>query len=573
MFLKYVKKYWFLCLLTSVMVIAETVVDLWQPTLMSSIVDDGVLKTNLPIIWQLGIRMIIIVIGGGVTGILGSIFGNMASQNVGYDLRRDLFTKIMRLSRASADRFSAGSLVNRLSSDVTQVQDAVKVAFRGIARYAFMLLGGIYMLYTLKPVLALVALCSIPFLVFFVIFFLSRSTKMFMNVQKSLDGISNVMQEDIKGGRVVKTFAREEGEISRFEKANAVMFNSSLHVQSFLAFLTPCMNIVLNLCVAAIILIGGIDASAGGSITPGQIMAAITYFAIILTGASVLGNLSQTFIKASASWKRIKEVMLSEDDITDGNEISGTTEGKLEFKDVSFTYPGVKAPALSGISFSLNKGETLGIIGPTGCGKSTLACLIPRLSDATSGEILVDGINVKSFRLSALRDRVSLVLQRSEIYSRSIKDNIGFGRPDAGIDEIKAAAAMAQADGFIEAMSEGYDTPISESGHSLSGGQKQRIAIARALLRSGQFLILDDSTSALDLKTEAALMDAVKASRPGLTKIIIAQRIASIRDADLILVLDGGRMAGLGSHDKLLDTCPLYTEIYNSQLKGGESIG
>ena len=573
MFLKYVKKYWYLCVLTSLMVIAETIVDLVQPAMMADIVDKGVLAQDFPIIWSLGIRMIIIVIFGGVTGIFGSIFGNMAGQSVGFDLRRDLFARTMHLSFDQANAFTTGSLVNRLSDDVTRVQDSVKVAFRGIARYAFMLLGGIYMLYRQSPPFALIALCSLPILVFLCIFFLGKSSKMFTKVQKDLDGVSSVMQEDVHAARVIKTYVREEHESTRFEKFNSALFGSSLKVQGFLAFLAPCMSIVLNLCVAGIILVGGINVQSGGSTTPGEVMAGITYFAIILTGASVLGNLSQTFIRARTSWKRIREVLECEPTIVDGkSEAAAATGGDLEFRNVSFRYPDAAADTLTDISFHVKPGQTLAIIGPTGCGKSSLANLIPRFFDPSAGEVILDGVNIKDYKLRDLRERVTCVLQRSELFSRSIRDNISWGCKASDTD-IENAARISQAHDFICEFPDGYDTHVTEDGHSVSGGQKQRIAIARALLKGGELLIMDDSTSALDLKTERALYDALENAHPDLTKIIIAQRIASIKNADLIAVMDGGSIVGLGTHDKLLATCALYKEIYDSQMKGGVGLG
>lgn len=576
-FLQFVRKYWYWCVLSSILVIAETVVDLVQPDLMASVIDDGVLKGNMPVIWSLGIRMIIWVIFGGITGILAGICGNIACQRIGEDMRNVMFSRIIHLSFEQTDEFSTGSLVNRLSVDVTQVCEAVKVAFRGVARYLFMLLGGIFMLYRVSPKFALVGLCGLPFLVFFVIFFLSKSTPLFGKVQKDLDGISNIMQEDISGARVIKAYGKEDYEAGRFDKANEAMFGSNLKVQGLLAFLAPCMNIVLNLCVAAVIYIGGIEVRTDGAITPGGIMAAITYFALILTGASVLGNLSQTFIRARACWKRVREVLNAAPTVNDGAGVtllpeSAEAGASVEFKNVSFSYPGTDFNVLEDISFKVNAGETFAVIGATGCGKTSLVNLIPRFYDVTSGDVLVDGINVKEYKLGDLRDDISVVLQGSEIFSRSIAENIAFGKNDATEAEIAEAAGISQAESFIGDMEHGYDSPVTESGHSLSGGQKQRLAIARALVKKSRVLILDDATSALDFKTEAEFYKALSQARPGLTRIIIAQRIASIKDADTIAVLDGGRIASIGTHEELLASSDIYKEIYNSQLKGGELL-
>ena len=576
MFLKFVKKYWWICILTSIMVILETVVDLLQPDLMADIVDIGVLGSDLKVIITLGIKMIIIVAIGGLTGIAGSVFGNMAGQGVGCDIRKALFEKTMHLSFEQSDRFTTGSLVTRLSDDVTRVQDSVKVAFRGIARYAFMLFGGIYMLYLQSPPFAFVAVCALPFLAFFIIFFIKRSTGRFTEVQKKLDGISSIMQEDVAGARVIKAYGRQEGEAERFEKANKALFSSSYKVQAFLAFLIPCMNIVLNLCVAAIILIGGFEVSTGGTVTPGQVMAAVTYFAIILTASSTLGNLSQTFIRARASWVRIREVLQSESSITDGTgsfEQESADTPMIEFSGVSFAYPGSDTSAVEDISFKLMKGQTLGIIGSTGCGKTTLANLIPRFYDPQKGSIRIEGCDIKELRLSELRERIAYVLQGSELYNRSIRENVSWGSEGASDEEVISACETAQAGEFIEELPEGYDTVITEGGHSVSGGQKQRLAIARAVLKGSPILIMDDATSALDLRTEAALYEALEAKYPDQTRLIIAQRISTIQDADIILVMDNGRAAACAPHDELLESCSIYRQIYDSQLKGGADLG
>jgi len=429
------------------------------------------------------------------------------------------------------------------------------------------------MLYQQSPRFALISFCGLPFVVFFVFFFLRKAAPLFAIVQKKLDGINNVMQEDVAGARVVKAYVKEEHELNRFDKANAELCDTNLKVATFLSFMGPCMNIVLNVCVITVILVGGFEVQTGGDMTPGKIMASITYLAQILHGVQFMANIFQMFARAKASVDRIKEVLSSPEIICDGTH-DGKTEqkGKIEFKNVSFAYPNTSGEnVLEDISFSVEPGETLAIIGATGSGKSSLVNLIPRFYDANSGEVLVDGINVKDYGLKELRNKIAIVLQRAELYSRPIEANIRWGKDDATPWEIKKAAEIAQADDFICDTEWGYHTMVTEGGHSLSGGQKQRISISRAMVKDHEILIFDDSTSALDLKTEAKLYEALRKESPDTTKIIIAQRIASIKDADRIAVIDNGRIVSLGTHDELMKSSDIYRDIYRSQLKEGGS--
>lgn len=571
--LKYLKKYWVFCLIAPLFMVGEVAMDLIQPDLMRDIVDNGVLKNNVGLVLDVGIKMIVLVLFGGLCGMLCGVFANLAAQRFGNDLRKDVFSRIMGLSFQQTDKISTGSLVTRLTNDVTQVQNMVMMAVRGFVRNTVMFAGGIFMLYRQSPRFALIAACGLPFVIFFVSFFLKKASPMFAVVQKKLDGINNVMQEDVAGARVVKAYVKEQHELERFDRANDELCKVNLNVQTLLAFMGPCMNIVLNVCIVAVILVGGIAVKEGGDMTPGRIMAAITYLAQILHGITFMANIFQTFTRAKASADRISEVLACPEIICDGR-YNGDTEknGKIEFRNVSFAYPNTSGEnVLEGISFTVEPGETLAVIGSTGCGKSTLVNLIPRFYDVTSGEILIDGVNVKDYTLKGLRDKIAIVLQRAELYSRSIEANIRWGKDNAQPVEIKKAAEIAQADDFICASEYGYYTPVSEGGHSLSGGQKQRISISRAVLKSSEILIFDDSTSALDLKTEARLYEALNKERPDVTKIIIAQRIASIKGADRIAVLDKGKIAALGTHKELLKTSEIYRDIYNSQIKeGGE---
>lgn len=568
---KYLKKYWCYCLLAPLFMVGEIMMDLLQPDMMAKIVDEGVLVQNMTVILQIGIRMILLVLFGGCCGIMSGVFANLAAQKFGNDLRKDLFSKVMHLSFQQTDRFSTGSLVTRLTNDVTQVQNMVMMSVRSAVRCSIMFLGGIWMLYLQSPQFALIAACGLPFVVFFVIFFMKKAAPLFAVVQQKLDGINHIMQEDIAGARVVKAYVKEEHELARFDAANEELCGVNLRVQSLLAFMQPCMNIVLNLCVTVMIYVGGMTVKSGGTLTPGNIMAAITYMAMILHGIMFMANIFQTFTRAGASWVRIREVLSCEPVIRDGaGAKTDGAKGEVEFQNVSFAYPDAPEHAvLENVSVHIRGGETFAVIGATGSGKSSLISLIPRFYDVTEGAVLVDGVNVRDYRLDELRAKATVVFQKAELYSRPIEANIRWGKSDASPQEIKRAAQTARADDFICESADGYYTQVTEGGHSLSGGQKQRISIARAVLGHAEIIIFDDSTSALDLKTEAQLYEALKKECPGSTKIIVAQRIASVKDADRIAVLDNGKIAACGTHEELLQSSELYRDIYRSQQKEG----
>lgn len=568
--LKYLKKYWIFCVLAPLFMVGEVAMDLWQPDLMAKIVDQGVLQSDFQLIVKVGLQMILCVLAGGFSGVVCGVFANIVSQGFGNDLRKDVFGHIMSLSFEQTDRFSTGSLITRLSNDVTQVQTMVAMSVRMLVRNGVMFVGGIYMLWRQSPRFSVVAACGLPFILILVTFFLKKASPLFRIVQEKLDGVNHVMQEDVAGARVVKAYVKEDYELARFDKANDALCTQNLRVQTLLAFLGPCMNIIMNLCVVAVILVGGVTVKNGGDLTPGSIMAAITYLTQILGGIGFMANIFQTFTRARASADRINEVLQSPPSLTDGEDRQPeTARGTVEFRGVSFAYPGTTQNVLDSIDLTVRQGETLAVIGATGSGKSTLIDLIPRFYDATAGEVLVDGKNVKDYTLTGLRDKISVVMQRSELYSRPIEENIRWGAPEATPEEIKAAAEAAQADGFICEKEFGYYTPVSEGGHSLSGGQKQRVSVARALLKPHEILIFDDATSALDLRTEASLYNALQQQDPDSTKIIIAQRIASVRRADRIVVLDNGRIAATGTHEELMQSSEIYRDIFRSQQKEG----
>lgn len=567
--LKYLKPYWYCCVLAPLFMLGEIAMDMLQPAMMAVIVDDGVLGGNLPVILSMGIRMVLLIVFGGTTGILCGVFANTAAQRVGNDIRKDLFGRIMDLSFRQTDRFTTGSLVTRITNDVTQVEQMVMMSMRSIVRCSVMFVGGIVMLYLQSPRFALVVACGLPFLAAFVILFLRKVSPLFTVIQQRLDALNCLLQENIAGARVVKAYVKEADSLHQFGAANDELCDINLRAQSMLAFLNPCVNIVLNLCVVAVLYLGGVSVRTDGTITPGQIMASLTYLSLILMRVIFMANIFQTFTRASASWRRIREVLDTAPEQRDGAaRPADSCLGRVEFCHVDFAYPDAPDhPVLQDLSFTVEPGETVAIIGATGSGKTSLVQLIPRFYDVSAGIVRVDGVDVRDFARQDLRERIGIVQQKAELFSRSIAENIRWGRPEADDEAVAGAARIAQAEDFILRTPAGFETPVTEGGHSLSGGQKQRIAIARAVLKRPEILIFDDSGSALDLKTEAALYDALDAAFAGTTRLIVAQRIASVQRADRILVLDNGRLCAEGTHRELLASSPVYQEICRSQLK------
>ncbi|MBE6009170.1 MAG: ABC transporter ATP-binding protein [Lachnospiraceae bacterium] len=561
--------------------VGEVLVDLIQPRLMETIVDEGILGINnggvsdIPLIASTGIRMILIVIVGGGCGILSAVFTNLCAQNFGNDVRKACFSRIMQFSYEQTDHFTTGSLITRITSDVSQTQQMVSQMIRGFVRCMIFFAGGSFALVTLDMHFGVIVAIAVPLLLLDIIFVLWKTNPLFSVLQKRLDRMNTVIEENVSGARVVKAFVQEERETQRFADANQQLVDTQFRVLILMSYLRPIMNIVLNLAIVGILYVGGVQVQ-GGNIAPGAVMAAITYISQILNGMMMLAMIFQTISRGSASVKRLKEVLDTEPALQDGRGFANVSvkpeapAAAVEFRNVHFSYPGRREEILRNINLTIQPGETLGVIGATASGKSTLISLIPRFYDVTSGDVFVDGVNVRDYTLHELREKVSYVLQKSELFGTTIRENIAIGKNDAGIDEIKKAAKAAQADGFIMQQPQQYDTPVAEGGMSLSGGQRQRVAISRALLKHAKILIFDDATSALDLKTEARLYDALKTEYRDMTKVIIAQRIASIRDADHIAVLNRGKIVGYGRHEELLETCPVYRDIYDSQLKEKE---
>ena len=552
--------------------VGEVLMDLIQPGIMSRIVDEGVLGLNnggvgnLSLIWTLGLQMVGLVLFGGFCGSMNNVFVHNAGQNIGNEMRKDCFRRIMTFSFPQVDRLGAGSLVTRVTNDITQVQDFISQFVRGMVRTSMLMFGSMYFMFRLNPSFGLVVLCVFPVTVGVMAFCLYKANPLFTRLQAQLDQINAIMQEDVSGIRIIKACVREIYEKLRFGKANDALIKSQLKVLTIFAFMNPIMNALMYVVVVVILLVGRVEVSAGLT-SPGHVMAAITYTTQLLNGILMLVMIFQNISRGVASWKRVREVLHSEPDLKDGTFRSDTEEhGSIEFRDVSFAYPGSSQRILSHVSFTIHPGETVAIMGATGCGKSSLVNLIPRFYDVTEGAVMVDGVDVRAYDQQALRSKVAIALQRSELFSQTMAENIAWGAPEASDAVLKHAAVIAQADGFIAASPEGYQTMVAERGMSLSGGQKQRMSIARAVVKDAEILIFDDATSALDLKTEANLYAALKRESPRSTKIIVAQRIASVRQADRIMVLEGGRVTASGTHEELLATCRTYRDIYDSQM-------
>lgn len=576
--LRYLKPYWLFALLCPLAMILEVSMDLLQPTLMSDIVDNGILGTaaadeNLRYVLITGLKMLVFSLIGCFGGIASAAFGTAAAQKMGNDLRKDAFAKVMHMSFQQTDKFTTGSLVTRLTNDITAIQEFVAMSLRMFVRTGMQFIGGIAVILTLNVNFGLVLVISLPVQLIAVAIIMKKASPLFSIVQTKLDKVNSVVQENVSGARVVKAFTREEYEINRFDNANTNLMTTNLKVQKLLATLNPILMIIMNASVIAIIMIGGFQVEAK-AMQVGEVMAAVTYITQILMSVMMVGMMFQQVSRSAASMKRVNEVLSTDPVISDGNKSADSdNSGTVEFRNVGFSYPGSSGkPVLSGIDLKAEKGQMIAILGSTGCGKTSLVNLVPRFYDATNGDVLVDGVNVKDYDVDTLRQKIGVVLQKSELFSGTVAENIRWGCETATDEEVKTAARIAQAEEFIDGFNDGYDTMISEKGASLSGGQKQRMAIARAIIKKPEILIFDDSTSALDLSTEAKLHKALRENLSGVTVIMIAQRIASVMRADKIAVLENGSICAFGTHKELMETSDVYRDIYYSQMKQGEEV-
>ncbi|MFB5192559.1 ABC transporter ATP-binding protein [Alicyclobacillus fastidiosus] len=566
---RYLKPYWKVATLASLCMIVEVLMDLLQPKYMADIVNKGVMNEDLHRILVSGVIMVGLTTIGLVTGVGCNVFASITSQNVGADIRDALFEKVQTFSFRNLDRFQTGSLITRMTNDVTQVQNLIQMSQQGLIRAFGLSVGGILMALSLSVHLGLILLVSVPILVIFLILLVRISYPLFSSVQSSLDGVNKVVQENLAGIRAVKAFVRSDFEIKRFQTANNSYTGMAIQAARVMAINAPVINLLMNVSIIAILLYGG-HMVWHGAMPLGNLIACINYVTQILMSLMMVSMILVNISQAQVSAKRITQVLTTEPDIVNRDDTRSPlmTDGRIEFEHVSFSYRNhsENQMVLRDVSFEVEAGQKVAIVGSTGAGKSSLVNLIPRLYDATRGVVRVDGIDVRDMDLRFLRSQIGMVLQESILFSGTMRDNISFGRPQASLFEIEEAAKIAQAHDFIIQLPNGYDTVVGQRGVNLSGGQKQRIAIARALLVKPSILILDDSTSALDLATEAKLQFALHRVLQGATTILIAQRISSVLDFEKILVLEDGKLVGEGTHRDLIETCKVYQDIYDSQL-------
>lgn len=576
---RYVKPYWRWAVIAPILMILEVAMDLMQPRMVQRIVDEGIAKLNLDLVIQTGGLMIGLALIGVMGGMGCGLFAEMTAQSFGADLREILFRKVQSFSFGNLDELETGQLVTRLTNDVTQVQDAVGMILRMLVRAPMLLVGSLIMGIITSPRLAFLPLILMPVELLALYLIVTKATPLFTKVQERLDHLNEVMQENLAGVRVVKAFVRQTHEEMRFGRANEALTNQIIVAGRTVAVMPSFMMLTMNMGITGVIWFGGVNVTQG-TMHIGQIIAFVNYLTTTLFSLMMVSQLIIMLARAEASARRIQEVLESEPKVKDHPEakVVDKLRGLVVFENVTFNYDGNGgAPVLKGVSFKAEPGETVALLGTTGAGKSSLVHLIPRFYDVASGKVMVDGMDVRDLEQASLRRNIGIALQEVVLFSGTIRDNIRYGCPDATDEEVIAAAKAAQAHDFILSFPESYDTQLGQRGVNLSGGQKQRIAIARAILKKPAILILDDSTSSVDVETESKIQEALEAitrerrfnSGSPSTHIVIAQRISTVLNADKILVLDEGQIVAQGTHRELMKTSPIYREIYDSQLGNG----
>ena len=564
---RHVRPYLGWTLLAPTFMLLEVFMDLLQPQFMGKIIDVGVANGDKHYIVTRAVMMGIVAMLGVVGGVGNMIFSTKASFAFARDLRSDVYRKIQSFSFANIDQFKTGSLVTRTTNDITQIQNAFSSCIRMLIRSPFLFLGGVVMVFSISPRLSLVVVCAIPLLAVLIFVLLSKGRPLFMSMQQKMDRVNTVMQENLAGIRVIKAFGRSAYEKKKFKTANDDLCNSTMRAMRMISFSFPLINLIMNITMILMYVFGG-QMVFKGDLLPGDIMQFSNYVMRILMSLTMSSFMLMFLSRAGVSIRRVREVLDTQPDVSDGsNEEAAVTRGKVEFDDVSFRYPGSAGePVLSHISFTVEPGQTVAILGATGSGKSSLVNLIPRLYDASSGSVKVDGVDVRDYKLDKLRGAIGVALQESVLFTGTIEENLRWGDEAASEEALHQAADIAQAAPFVSRLAEGYETSLGQRGVNLSGGQKQRLCIARALLKHPRILILDDSTSAVDLSTEAKIQTGLREVFGGMTVFIIAQRISSVMDADRILVLDNGEIIDSGTHNELKQRCEVYREIVVSQL-------
>lgn len=566
---KYVKPYLPYFILGPICMIVEVIGEVLMPKYLASIINEasaGTLTVGYGITRALMMVVTALLMMAG--GVGGAWFGAKASVNFAADLRQDVYNKVQTFSFANIDRFSTGSLVTRLTNDVTQLQNFVNMLLRMCLRAPGMMIGALIMAIALNPSLSVIFAVAIPLMAITIFFIIRTGFPRFSRMQTKIDTLNSTVQESVINVRVVKSFVREDHEVDKFHRANRDLKSAGLSAMKVMIFMQPVMTLFMNLAIVAVLWFGG-SKVLGGTMAVGDLSAFLTYVSQILFSLIMITVMLMTSSRALASARRIREVLEEQPDIADTAAAPReVASGRIEFRDVSFRYYKTsEEPVLRNINLTIEPGETVGIIGSTGCGKTTLVSLIPRLYDADEGEVLVDGVNVRDYPLYELREGIGMVLQKNTLFSGTIADNLRWGDEDADDATMRAAAENAQADKFVRSFTNGYDTELGQGGANVSGGQKQRLCIARALLKNPRILILDDSTSAVDTATEAQIRHAFANELHGSTKILIAQRISSVMEADKIVVMNEGAIADVGTHEQLLARCPDYQEIYYSQME------
>lgn len=557
-------------ILTMIFLAGEVFAEMMIPYLMAKVLDRGFETKDIQYIIQIGLLMAVIALISMTCGILGGKFSSDASAGFAANLREDIYRNIQRFSFQNIDRFSTPSLITRLTTDITNIQFAFQMVLKTVIRAPFMIVFAFIMAAYTNLKLSMIILAVIPFLGAALIFLIYRVHPYFVKVFRQYDHLNQTVQEVINGVRVVKSFVREEKEIDRFKEASEQIKQVFMKAEKLIALNSPIMQIAVYSSLLVVYWFGAKFVVAG-SLTPGTLTSFIMYMLQILNSLMMFSMIFVMIVISEASCERVAEVLTEKSTLTNPeNPVTTIENGEIEFKNVSFKYyPEAQEADLANISFKIESGQTIGIIGGTGSGKSSLIQLIPRLYDTTQGEVYVAGRNVKEYDLVTLRNQIAMVLQKNTLFSGTILENLRWGDKDASLAEVKRMASLAQADQFISTFPEEYNTVLDQGGNNVSGGQKQRLTIARALLKKPKILILDDSTSAVDTKTDAKIRQAFKEEIPNTTKIIVAQRVSSIQDADKIIVLDEGKINGIGTHEELLANNQIYQEVYESQVKGG----